>query len=253
MKDQHCIRRCARRRTLVVAAVLLLAFLGRGALAKGAGIPVHIRRGNKAFEEGDFEKAFEYYTLAEEEDPLSAQSLYHKGTVFYLQGNYHEALKAFQGVIPRDRELAVLATFNQGNSLARIGELEEKANPSEALEYYWESIGAYRRTLSLDPDFWDAAYNIEFVKNRIRTLLEMMNMLSRLENPSAVRRSPQQDQKGSDDSDGEYDQEGAADQPLAEEAQPRDETARDILNEESKRRAEQNPNQGGGSNAAKDW
>jgi tetratricopeptide (TPR) repeat protein len=240
-------------RIFVVIFMTCLIGLGGTVSALGAGNSAQLRQGKRAFETGDFEKAFEHYTLAEEEQPQSAQAAYHLGTILYLQGNYHEALEAFQRVTPRDREIAVLATFSQGNSLARIGELEEKTNVSEALEYYWDSIGAYRRTLSLDPGFWDAAYNIEIVKYRIRNLLEMMDMLATADTLDSPQGTPQQDSGESSDSDSEYSQESTSDQSLGEEAEARDETAQDILKEEMQRRAEQNLSEGGRSNAARDW
>jgi tetratricopeptide (TPR) repeat protein len=235
-------------------ALMLLVYGAGGAAALGAGSSAMINRGNRAFQQGDFEEAFEYYERAEEENPLSPRPLYNQGTVLYMQGNYHAALEAFKKVNPQSGELSILATYNQGNSLARIGELEEKSNPTEALEYYWDSIGAYRRTLSLDPDFWDAAHNIEVVKYRIRNLLAMMEMMSGGEMQEDAESGRIRDEDGTD---GASPQEGderdvMPDQSLGEESEPLDETARDILNDESERRAEQNLD-GVRSNADKDW
>ncbi len=252
LRYAHRPERC-RVVFLFTIVMLCTVFMGSWP-APAASISALINRGNRAFQKGDFEKAFQYYTQAEESDPLSPLPFYSQGNVLYMQGNYHEALEAFQKVSPDNGELAVLATYNQGNSLARIGELEEKANPSEAIEYYWKSIGAYRRTLSLDPEFWDASYNIEVVKYRIKSLLDKMMQSGMQEGTNA---SPQREARGSDGEDASRTERDSQDsipyQPSFDEPEPRDETAQEILNEESQRRAEQNPAQGVQSNAIKDW
>jgi tetratricopeptide (TPR) repeat protein len=219
--------------------------------ALGASTSALINRGNRAFQNGDFEKAFQYYTQAGEKNPLSPLPFYSQGNVLYMQGNYHAALEAFQKVSPDDGELAVLATYNQGNSLARIGELEEKANPSEALQYYWKSIGAYRRTLSLDPQFWDASYNIEIVKYRIKSLLDL-DMIAQSGMQGETSALPHREEGETPQQRGDT-QDSVPDHASFDEPEPRDETAQEILNEESQRRAEQNPDQGVRSNATKDW
>jgi tetratricopeptide (TPR) repeat protein len=255
METLRYAHRQLRPRIVFFFAIFMICsvFAGSGP-ALGASTSALLNRGNRAFQEGNFEKAFQYYTQAGEADPLSPLPVYSQGNVLYMQGNYHAALEAFQKVSPDDGELAVLATYNQGNSLARIGELEEKANPSDALEYYWKSIGAYRRTLSLDPGFWDASYNIEVVKYRIKSLLDLMTQSGTQEGSGA---SPQREMRGSAGEEvppAQGDTNGSVPgQPSFDEPEPRDETAQEILNEESQRRAEQNPDQGVRSNAIKDW
>jgi len=240
-------------RFISVLLAVLVSISGPGfAFARGASRLV--AEGNEAFLEGSLAEAAARYEGAREEDPDSPVPLFNLGVVLYEQGNFAAALTAFQNIKRASDELAPLLHYNQGNALARIGEMEESENPQEALEYYLKSVAAYKRVLAIDPGHIESAYNIEVVRTWIRDLVERMeNTPGSGSSPSSPAGQNEQKRETSpggqneEQSDGQPDQNNEGDtspqQPPAipsvpqdDKAVPRDETAQAILREEQQRR-----------------
>ena len=214
-----------------------------------------VDEGNEAYEKGSFDEAAALYEEARDEKPESAVPLLNLGIALYRQGNYTASLAAFQNIEKIDDEIAPQVHYNQGNALARIGEMEESENPQEALEYYRKSIAAYKRTLSIDPGHTESAYNIEVVRMWIRDLVEGMEIVAG-DNTGGDSSDEQQNEQRREDSQGErtegqnggqqeHNDEGDTPSIQSPEAPyvpqddnviPRDETAQAILREEQKRR-----------------
>jgi len=237
--------------TVLLAMVFSISISGF-AFARGASRLV--AEGNAAFLEGSLAEAAARYEGAREENPDSPIPLFNLGVVLYEQGNFTAALTAFQNIETVNDELVPLLHYNQGNALARIGEMEESENPQEALEYYLKSVAAYKRVLSIDPGHIESAYNIEVVRTWIRDLVE------RMENTPGAGSSPsspaEQNEQKQETSPGEQNEEQNAGQPEQNNEgdtspqQPpaipsvpeddtavlRDETAQAILREEQQRR-----------------
>jgi tetratricopeptide (TPR) repeat protein len=214
-----------------------------------------VDEGNEAYANGSFDEAAALYEEARDEKPESAVPLLNLGIALYKQGNFSAALAAFQNIEKLDDEIAPQVHYNQGNALARIGEMEEPENPQEALEYYRKSIAAYKRTLSMDPGHTESTYNIEVVRMWIRDLLENMEVVSgdnprdessdEQQNGQRREASPEERNEGQNGEQQERSDEGdtpsaqspeAPYVPLDDNIIPRDETAQAILREEQKRR-----------------
>jgi tetratricopeptide (TPR) repeat protein len=241
-------------RFILVLLAVVFSMSGSG-LVFARGAPKLVDEGNAAFQKGALAEAATRYEDAREENPDSPIPLFNLGIVLYEQGNFPAALAAFQNIETADDELAPLIHYNLGNSLARIGEMEEPENPQAALEYYLKSIAAYKRTLSIDPGHTESSYNIEIVRTWIRDLVERMEKTSGT--GSSSRSSPaEQNEQNRQTSPGERSEEQQAGQPEQnndgdssspqspgspsvpqdDTNVPRNETAQAILREEQQRR-----------------
>jgi Ca-activated chloride channel family protein len=220
-----------------------------GQIALGGGT-AQVRQGNQAFTQGDFKEAAARYSSAREKQPGSPEPLYNLGVALYRQGNYQGALSAFRSIRSSDRELTALAIYNQGLALARIGQQIERVSPDKALELYTRSEESFQRALQLQPGNEDAAINIEVA----RTWIERARMKAEQEPEPGSTRSPEQREPPGKKPQGGEDPRpdpGKPDQappvpdspapdsttpPMApeERGEPRDETARSIIEEEER-------------------
>jgi tetratricopeptide (TPR) repeat protein len=214
-----------------------------------------VDEGNEAYENGLFDEAAALYEEARDKKPESAVPLLNLGISLYKQGNFSAALAAFQNIEKLDDEIAPQIHYNQGNALARMGEIEESENPQEALEYYRKSVAAYKRTLSMDPNHTESAYNMEVVRMWIRDLVGEFETVSG-DNPGSDPSDEQQNEqrreaspgdRNEDQNDGQQEPNDEGDTPSTQSPEapyvpqdnniiPRDETAQAILREEQKRR-----------------
>ncbi|HAH07191.1 MAG TPA: hypothetical protein DCM05_11835 [Elusimicrobia bacterium] len=155
-----------RYRLPLLAAVLLLLvelFLMEGARTKLTPPPAALAaaalllvawspkkdaklwKGNKSYQQGRYEEAFEQYARALKKGDKDPKPLFNAGDALFKMGEFDKAAESFKRLIdPRfnTRRTAADANFNLGNALARKGQGAEAAD-------------AYRRCLLLDMD--DAA------------------------------------------------------------------------------------------------
>lgn len=132
------------------------------------------KKGNKAYREGEelslkgnknealeaYEQALKYYRDAEIEKPESPELSYNLANVMYQQEKYPDALeKYYKGLSTEKPKDQAAAYYNMGNALYRSGK-------------YPEAIQAYQKCLDLTPDDEDAKYNIEFVRRKMKEMLD---------------------------------------------------------------------------------
>lgn len=265
----------------LLTGLLAAMFFGSNAPASAAGsVPDQVSEGNTAYRHGAYHNAAARYENAREEHPDSPVPLFNMGVALFQQENYHAALNAFQSLqegelLISDRRTAALVHYNQGNTLARMGQQAASRFPQEALQLYDRSISAYRRALDLNPRNTDAAYNIEVVRHWIEELRGRASERAGTKGeqrserrPSSPGERPPQDQQPPppEQSDPDDPGETTPDQPQTPEAPqdpvrpqdgpgiPRDETAQSILEEEQRRREAEAKAQGGsGSHGRPTW
>ena len=259
-----------RRRTAKAAAagVLLLCLAGLPAPAGARGAPELVSEGNQALGMGLIPPAIARYASAREKAGEPAVPLFNMGVALVRQENYPAALAAFQSIERPGRETAPLVHYNQGNVLARLGQMVVSEDPQAALDLYIRSTGAYGRALRLEPTLEPAAYNLEIVRTWIAELTASADAgagggQEADEGEGEAGESRQAPAPG----DGQGDQpgdgspsEGSPEEPQAGQAQPgggaapdspwaqRDETAQSIL-EEERRRREGESSWGGGESS----
>ncbi|MFQ6002461.1 MAG: tetratricopeptide repeat protein, partial [Candidatus Zixiibacteriota bacterium] len=149
------------------------------------------KKGNKAYQQAvelsekgkknealeAYERALKYYRDAEIEKPESPELSFNIGNVNYQQEKYQDALEKYYKALSVDEPESQAATYyNMGNALYRSGK-------------YQEAIQAYQKCLDITPDDEDAKYNIEFVRKK------MKEMLDREAKRQQQQQGQQQDQK----------------------------------------------------------
>ena len=153
------------------------------------------KKGNKAYQEGKellqkgkkdnaleaYERALKFYRDAEIEKPESPELSYNIGNVMYQQEKYQDALEKYYKTLSADEPAnQAAAYYNMGNALYRSGK-------------YAEAIQAYQKCLDVTPDDEDAKYNIEFVRKKMKEMLD--RELQRQKNQQQKQQQEKKDQK----------------------------------------------------------
>ncbi len=119
-----------------------------------------LQKGEKDRAAEAWEEALKYYRDAEIEKPESPELSYNLGNVLYQQEKYQDALERYFKASSSDEVThQAQAYYNLGNSLYRSGK-------------YPEAIQAYQKCLELTPDDEDAKYNLEFVRKKMKEMLD---------------------------------------------------------------------------------
>lgn len=111
-----------------------------------------IRKGNKAFEKGNFSDAEVSYRRALQKNPNSFPALYNLGNALYRQEKYEDAQKAYirastQANKKSDEQKLAKVYHNLGNSFF-------------AMQQFDKAIDAYKKSLRLNPSDNETRYNL---------------------------------------------------------------------------------------------
>ena len=139
------------RRILYIATCLMLLPVAMYAQEERK----HVRRGNKIYDNGDYEKAQIEYQTAKELNGDSFEATFNLGDAFFKKEKYDEALNQFKELTERENltpEQAGAAWYNLGNAYMATQKLDE-------------AIEAYKNSLRARPDSMDAKYNLEYAKS----------------------------------------------------------------------------------------
>ncbi len=145
-----------------------------------------VRKGNRAYEKGNYQDAAGRYMRALGADPSSFEAHYDLGNALYRQEMYDQAAQVLQQTaadslaVPIDRAQAF---YNLGNTQFR------QKKYSEALE-------SYKNSLRLNPDDQEAKFNYAYVKK----LLDDQNQQNQdnKDNKDDKNKDNQQNQNGQD-------------------------------------------------------
>lgn len=146
----------------------LRRWLGRLGLGGSAA-----HRGNKAYQEGDFDGALRHYAEGLLDAPESQLLQYNAGNAQFRKRKYEEAIASYRkALVGDDAGLSSKAWYNLGNSYFRKGEFALQQGHQEGISDYREALAAYKKSLEIHPENKDAKRNIEVVQARIKELLE---------------------------------------------------------------------------------
>lgn len=108
------------------------------------------KKGNEAYESGNYEEAEKLYRASLEADPENAEVLFNLGNALAKQGKTEEAIQTFMEFrsLAETAENKALAEYNIGNVLAE----GEKWKPAAQ---------HYKNSLKLNPSDADARHNLE--------------------------------------------------------------------------------------------
>jgi tetratricopeptide (TPR) repeat protein len=200
-----------------ILVVLFVAMFWAGT-ARGDSFSSLNKKGNKAYKQGKeflekgekvkaaeaFEEALQSYKDAEIEKPETPQLSYNLGNVMYQQEKYQDASERYyRGSSSDELEHQAWSYYNLGNTFYRSGK-------------YPEAIQAYKRCLELTPDDEDAKYNLEFVRKKMKEMLD--NEAKRQQN----QQQQQQQQDQQDEQQKQQQQQQDQDQQEQQEKQQQD-------------------------------
>lgn len=157
--------------SMILATAFLLAAAGT---AFGDSPGKMIARGNRDFDRGDYDRAVEQYEKASVRAPESPVVAFNLGDAYYRKEDYQKARKYFEDAALKTTDLSLEsnAWYNLGNCAVREAERQVDSDLEKALELYQESVRFYGTALEKDPDFSDAAFNMEIARLVIKDLLD---------------------------------------------------------------------------------
>jgi len=145
-----------------------------------------ISKGNKFYKQGDFSGAATHYRSAEIDRPGSPVAAYNLGTALVTGKNYEEALpKLGEAASKLTGPGLAKAYYNIGNGLFGGGKFEE-------------AVGAYKKTLEINPNDRDAKYNLELA---LKMLEEQKKNQKNQKNQKENQKNEKKDKGNSSDSD----------------------------------------------------
>ena len=167
---------------LPVLKNLVCSFLINGILllpltARADSMADLIEEGNIAYLAGEYESALFAYEEASVEAPESPFIYFNKGATLYQMGDYAAATDALEkaALKTKDSQLEAKSKFNLGNCSFREAERQQDSDLSKALEALTKSIQHYQEALELDPEFVEAAENIEVARLLMKNILDAIN------------------------------------------------------------------------------
>ena len=169
------------------AAVVLLLVLAAAFAApvsvQAVGVPERAERdGRQALGDGRFEDAAGAFGAAAEARPGVPELLYDGGISAYRAGDLEGAVGLLRQAVEQAGrpELAAAGHFALGNlgvravERALIGQGGAPADPQAALDGLTAAAQSYRRALDLQPDWEDAAHNLELSRLLLQQLLQQL-------------------------------------------------------------------------------
>lgn len=138
---------------IVLGAFLLSVAIALAAC--GSTVASNNRQGNRLYRQGQYDEALSAYQKAQAEQPDLAELHYNVGNTLHRKEDYQgAATETLQGLSKADPDLRARAYYNLGNSFYRQGQ-------------FAEAIAAYKEALKLNPDDQDAKHNLELAQQQL--------------------------------------------------------------------------------------
>ena len=116
-----------------------------------------VRRGNRAYERLDYDRAEERYREAQQLSDTCFEATFNLGDALYKQQRFDEAEKIF----------TALAADSTRNNLDRAHSYYNLGNSLFQQKKYQEALAAYKRSLRLNPADLETKYNYAYTKKYI--------------------------------------------------------------------------------------
>ncbi len=140
--------------------IINLLILGLTTLTFADSVRSKVNKGNELFKQGKYEQALAQYQDALLDDPMNEIALFNQGNAYYKLKKYKEAIDAYQKVVGSENlKLSAKAFYNIGNCYFQQNKLKE-------------SIEAYKKALELEPDDYEAKYNLELARAKLKELAD---------------------------------------------------------------------------------
>lgn len=133
-----------------------------------------VNKGNISYVTGKFDEALAAYEEASVDSPESAHIYFNMGTAYYQKEDYAKAVEAFEKAALKTRDIKIEANakFNLGNCAFREAERQQDSDLNKVLEACGKSISYFQEALERDPEFTEAAENIEVVRLVMKSILD---------------------------------------------------------------------------------
>jgi tetratricopeptide (TPR) repeat protein len=186
-----------KKNGMVMKSVLLIFLAAYAVHANSQTERRFIRKGNGAFEDGQYQQAEIEYRKALEKAPLSGKADYNLGNALYKQKQYDAAATKYAALAEKGKDKQTLNRYyyNLGNAL-----YENRK--------YQESVEAYKNSLRNDPRDLDAKHNLQMAMKRL-TEQQQQNKNDQQKKQDQQNKDRQNmDQKGKDQNSNNQPQKG---------------------------------------------
>jgi tetratricopeptide (TPR) repeat protein len=141
---------------LLKSIIICLAFMLLPLLLYSQSDKKFIRQGNREYNKEKYQESEVSYRKAIDDNRRSPDAVFNIGDALYKQNKYDEAAKQFAENVNmnEDREKKAAGLYNLGNSFLQSGKLKE-------------SIDAYKGSLKLAPDNFEAKYNLAYAQDML--------------------------------------------------------------------------------------
>jgi len=158
----------------IIIFLLLFCFACSGNMAQAASKEKLVKKGNTLFFSGDYDEAINAYDEAAVDHPESPYIYYNKGTALYKKEDYKSAIDAFGQAAIKSKDLVLesKSKFNLGVCFFREGERQKDSDLNKTLASYGLSVQSFQEALDIDPEFVEAAENIELVRLIMKSVLD---------------------------------------------------------------------------------
>ena len=193
-------------------------------LINAQSLRTKVNEGNTHYQAAEYEQAINKYKDALLDDPLHEVALFNEADALFKMEKYEEARAGYQKLLAtKDLGLASQAHFNIGNTFFKEDKLPE-------------SIESYKRALELSPNDFDAKYNLELARAKLKEQSEKQQ-----QDPNQDQQSQQQENQDQQQSDqNEENQEQQEQQQQAEQEQEQQEMEEQQAQEAQEREKEIN-------------
>jgi Ca-activated chloride channel family protein len=156
----------------------------------------------QAYQKGDFSAAEKQYQQAAENRPETAPLQFDVGASAYKNGEYDNALPAFQKALSTDQiDVQQQTYYDMGNTQYRLGQKTEKSTPETTIKTWQQAVQSYDAALKLKSDDTDAQFNRDFVEKKLEQLQKQQQQKKDQDKKDQQKQDQQkQDQNNKDQS-----------------------------------------------------
>lgn len=122
----------------------------------GQSMRTKVNEGNELYHSAAYDQAYSKYKDALLDDPLHEIILFNEADALFKMEKYPEAREEYQKILAsKDLNIAAKAHYNIGNTFFKEDKLTE-------------SIESYKKALDLIPDDFEAKYNLELARAKLK-------------------------------------------------------------------------------------
>lgn len=159
------------RKTALIICLSMVLF---AVSAQAKSMRSAIKDANQLYQQEQYDEALQQYMDIQVEHPGEPILDYNIGNTLYQQGRFDEAIEHYEKTaLNGDQQLTAQAHYNIGNSLYQKAlQTESTGKLDESINQMKEAVESYKYALQKNPDDTDIKYNIEFVQQEIKRLLD---------------------------------------------------------------------------------